>query len=50
MQEAQKTRMQFEDIPTAMLTVLEDLKQIKNDIQEIRKGKPENSVNAHAQG
>lgn len=47
MQEAQKTRMQFEDIPAAMLTVLDDLKQIKNDIQEIRKGKPENTVNAH---
>lgn len=42
-----KESLQFEDIPAAMSIVLENLKQIKEEISKMKKSKTENKGNTH---
>ena len=42
-----KESLQFEDIPAAMSIVLENLKQIKEEINEMKKSRTENKGNTH---
>lgn len=43
----EKSRLQFEDIPAAIGTLLEDMKTIKDEIKEIRKTKPSDDKKSH---